>query len=178
MNLRYSDSFDVFTISFGFGVLLERNKKSPAYGWHWISWPMRVTAVWAQIKHNKAILRYNNFWSASPAHFWMYYKKKLFWNQHTIKFNIGGLQKCKTISSIYTKSNFLKHYVKKLKKNITKLNIQYCTPHIKKLFFDYFGCTFKNKLGPHFWIFYLGCHMYDLPIWTQLLAIKGFYRMF
>ena len=53
---------------------------------------------WARIKDIKAILRYKNFKSADQLSFEDTTKTK---NQHTIKFDIGGVQKCKIIFVIY-----------------------------------------------------------------------------
>ena len=81
--------------------------------------------------------------------------KKLLWNQHTIKFDIGGVQKCKKKNHIQNQT-FLRHYVKKLKKNGDKskysiLNTPYLKPFAMLVSNSFcFGCIPKTELGPHF----------------------------
>ena len=60
-------------------------------------------------------------------------KTKIVVNQHTIIFNIGGLQKCKIIFVHIQSLNFPDHMHKTLRKRVTQVNIQSCTPPILNL---------------------------------------------
>ena len=106
-------------------------------------------------------------------------KKKLFWNQHTIRFDIGGVYKCIFFS--YTKSDFSETLCKKvLKKWLQKyifnllhpLSWTFCYAGFKTVFFFFFWLFLKNCVGAALWKIYLRCHKSNLAIWTSALAIK------